>query len=59
MTSAVVLGLGLRNLHMDTGLGGRNEFTAMGLMFLVSHREIRRFASSGQRSRFPVGLMLR
>ena len=44
---------------MDTGLGGCNEFTAMGLMFLVPHGEVRRFASSGQRSRFPVGLMLR
>jgi len=28
---------------MDTGLGGCSEFTAMGLMFLVSHR---RFAGS-------------
>lgn len=44
---------------MDTGLSGCNEFAAMGLMFLVSHREVRQFASSGQRSRFPVGLMLR
>lgn len=44
---------------MDTGLGGCNELTAMGLMFLVSHREVRRFASSGQRSRFPAGLILR